>query len=42
VKSRGKRKFGRPWRKWENNIKIYLRIMGYKDETWTDMIQNTV
>jgi hypothetical protein len=31
-----RRPHGRPMRRWEDNIKIYLREMGWRDMDWID------
>jgi len=36
----GKRSLGTPRRKWEDNIKIDLKEMGWKIVDWTDLFQN--
>jgi hypothetical protein len=37
VKPEGKRPFGRPRRRWENNIKKDLQEMGCGDMKWIDL-----
>jgi hypothetical protein len=39
-KSEGKRPFGRPRRKWEDNIRVDLREMGLKNVGWVHMSQD--
>jgi hypothetical protein len=34
VKPEGKRPFGRPRHRWENNIKMDLREIGWEDVDW--------
>ncbi|KAJ4443166.1 hypothetical protein ANN_04816 [Periplaneta americana] len=36
----GKSPLGRPRRRWENNIKMYLREMGYDDREWIGLAQD--
>ncbi|KAJ4427681.1 hypothetical protein ANN_25330 [Periplaneta americana] len=36
----GKRPLGRPRRRWEDNIKIDLREVGYDDREWIDLAQD--
>ncbi|KAJ4435839.1 hypothetical protein ANN_18458 [Periplaneta americana] len=36
----GKRPLGRPGRRWEDNIKMYLREMGYDDRDWINLAQD--
>ncbi|KAJ4444882.1 hypothetical protein ANN_06679 [Periplaneta americana] len=36
----GKRPLGRPRRRWEDNIKMDLREVGYDDTDWTNLAQN--
>jgi hypothetical protein len=36
----GKRAFGRPSRRWEDNIKIDLQELGYGGVDWIDLIQD--
>jgi hypothetical protein len=35
-----KRPLGRPGRRWEDNIKMDLREMGWSDVDWIDLVQN--
>jgi hypothetical protein len=37
VKPEGKRQFGRPRRRWVDNIKMDLREIGWADIDWTDL-----
>ncbi|KAJ4431144.1 hypothetical protein ANN_19739 [Periplaneta americana] len=37
----GKRPLGRPRRRWEDNIKIKLREVGYDDRDWINLAQGT-
>jgi len=39
-KPEGKRQFGRPRRKWEDNIKIDLQDVGCESMDWIDLAQN--
>jgi hypothetical protein len=39
-KSEGKRPLGRPGHGWENNIKIYLREIGWGGMDWIDLAQD--
>jgi hypothetical protein len=39
-KPEGKRPFGRPRRRWENNIKMNLQEVGYGDMDWIDLAQD--
>ncbi|KAJ4428750.1 hypothetical protein ANN_25743 [Periplaneta americana] len=36
----GKRTFGRPRRRWEDNIKMDLREVGYDDREWINLAQD--
>jgi hypothetical protein len=36
----GKRKLGRPRRRWENNIKMDLREIGWGGMDWIDLAQD--
>jgi hypothetical protein len=36
----GRRQLGRPRRRWEDNIKIYLRKLGWGGRDWIDLAQN--
>ncbi|KAJ4450438.1 hypothetical protein ANN_01862 [Periplaneta americana] len=36
----GKRPLGRPRRRWEDNIKMDLREMGYDDRDWINLVQD--
>jgi hypothetical protein len=40
-KPEGNRPLGRPGRRWENNIKLDLREIGWDDMDWIDLAQNT-
>jgi hypothetical protein len=35
-----KRPFGRPWHRWEDNIKINLQKMGCGDMGWIELAQD--
>ena len=37
---KGKRPVGRPWHRWENNIKMDLQEVGWGGMDWIDMAQN--
>jgi hypothetical protein len=39
-KSEGKRLFGRPRRRWEDNIRIGLREIGWKFVDWMHVVQH--
>jgi hypothetical protein len=39
-KAEGKRPLGRPGRRWEDNIKMYLRESGLNDMDWVHLAQN--
>jgi hypothetical protein len=39
-KPKGKRPLGRPRRRWENNIKIDLREIGWGGLDWIDLAQD--
>jgi hypothetical protein len=39
-KSEGKRRLGRPGRRWENNIKMDLREIGSGSMDWIDLAQD--
>jgi hypothetical protein len=39
-KPRGKRPFGRPRRRWEDNIKIDLQEVGCGDTNWIELAQD--
>jgi len=39
-KPEGKRPLGRPWRRWDNNIKIYLQEVGCGGMDWIDLAQD--
>jgi hypothetical protein len=36
----GRRQLGRPWRKWEDNIKMDLREIGFGDVDWIHLAQD--
>jgi hypothetical protein len=36
----GRRPLGRPRRRWEDNIKMDLRGIGFRDADWIDWAQN--
>jgi hypothetical protein len=40
VKLEGKRPLGRPRRRWEDNIRIDLREIGWGGMDWIDLAQN--
>jgi hypothetical protein len=39
-KPEGRRPLGRPRRKWENNIKMDLREVGWRGVDWIDLAQD--
>ena len=39
-KPEGKRPLGRPRRRWEDNIKIYLLVMGCGGMDWMELAQD--
>ena len=39
-KSQGKRPLGRPRRRWEDNIKMYLREVGCDPGEWIDLAED--
>jgi hypothetical protein len=39
-KPEGKRPLGRPRRKWEDNIKMDLRVIGWGGMDWIDLAQD--
>jgi hypothetical protein len=39
-KPEGKRPLGRPWRRWEDNISMDLREIGWEDVDWIRLAQN--
>ncbi|KAJ4438215.1 hypothetical protein ANN_14154 [Periplaneta americana] len=39
-RAEGKRPLGRPRRRWEDNIKIDLRELGYDDKEWINLAQD--
>ena len=39
-KPTGKRPLGRPWRKWEDNIRIYFEKIGINAGNWLDSAQD--
>jgi hypothetical protein len=41
AKPEGKRSLGRPRRRWEDNIKMYLREMGWGGVDWNDVAQDS-
>jgi hypothetical protein len=41
-KLEGKRPLARPRRGWEENIRIYLREMGWKDVEWMHLAQDRI
>ena len=36
----GKRPLGKPWRRWEDNIKTYLQQVGYRGMDWIELVQD--
>ena len=41
VKPEGKRPLGRPRRRWEDNIKMYLQELGCGGIDWIDLVQDS-
>jgi len=39
-KRQGKRPFGRPWRRWEDNIKTDLQDVGGRVTDWIDLAED--
>ena len=39
-KPEGKRSLGRPRRRWDDNIKMYFREVGYDPRDWIDLAEN--
>jgi hypothetical protein len=39
-KPEGKRPLGRPWRRWEDNIKANLRVVGCGGMDWIELAQD--
>jgi hypothetical protein len=39
-KPEGSRPLGRPWRRWEDNIKMDLREVGWGGMDWIDLAQD--
>jgi len=39
-KPEGKRPFGRPWHRWEDNINIDLQKVGCGDMDWVEQAQD--
>jgi len=39
-KLEGKQQLGRPWRRWEDNIKMCLQEVGCGDMDWIDLAQD--
>jgi len=39
-KPRGKRPLGRPWSRWEDNIKMDLQEVGYGGVDWIELAQD--
>jgi len=37
---RGKRSLGRSWRRWEGNIKIKLKYIGWEGVEWIDLARD--
>jgi hypothetical protein len=40
AKPEGRRPLGRPWRRWEDNIKMDLREVGWGGADWIDLAQD--
>jgi hypothetical protein len=41
-KPEGRRPFERPWRRWENNIKIHLRKVEWGGIDWNPKVHNRI
>ena len=39
-KPEGKRPLGRPRRNWEDNIKMYLQVVGCRGMDWIELVQD--
>jgi hypothetical protein len=39
-KPEGKASFGKPKRRWEDNIRMYLREIGWEGAEWQHMVQD--
>ena len=39
-KNEGKRQLGRPRRRWEDNIKMYIQEVRYRGMDWIDLAQD--
>ena len=39
-KPTGKRHLGRPWRRWQDNIKVNLKEIGINTKNWVDSAQD--
>jgi hypothetical protein len=39
-KPEGKRPFGRPKRRWDDNIKMYFQEVGFGDMDWFELAQD--
>ena len=40
-KPTGKRPLGRPWRRWEDNIRMNFSAIGINTRNWVDSAQDT-
>ena len=39
-KTRGKRVLGRPRRRWEDNVRLELKVTGFNTRNWIDSAQD--
>jgi hypothetical protein len=39
-KPEGRRQLGRPRRRWVDNVKIHVRVIGWDDMDWIDLAQD--
>ena len=39
-KPTGNRPLGRPWRRWEDNLRMYLKLIGVDKRDWIDSAQD--
>jgi hypothetical protein len=40
IKPEGKKPLGRPWRRWEDNIRMYLGELGWEGMDWIHVAQD--
>jgi hypothetical protein len=40
VQPEGKMSLGKPWRRWEDNIRMYLRERGWEGVDWMHLAQD--